>query len=244
MAPLKLVMLILFVAYIVYLYASKAEFQRRFHFGQLLNFFETRDATKYRPMSRVWKRTVELVTTRKKISDDLSYSTYESMIGRVYLAFKQSVLGDVSVLVFFGVIIYFSARCLVDSSVNIAEFFNISSNVISLTLVAFGTSLPELSVSFAAIKKGLKNILLGNIIGSNIANLLVVVGVSAIVAPLNVVKESIHYTIPFMIFMTLLLFLFIKTDWEIKRYEGALLFLLYILFILVIIFSVFFSLIV
>ena len=116
-----------------------------------------------------------------------------------------------------------SAEFLVDSSVDIAGILGVSSSVIGLVVVALGTSLPELSVGVSSIKKGLPNILLGNIVGSNIANLLVVVGVASIVNPLPVELNAIKYTIPFAVIMTFLFFVFIRTGKRISRGEGLVL---------------------
>ena len=86
---------------------------------------------------------------------------------------------------------------MIDGSSSIAKKFNISSLVIGLTIVAFGTSAPELIVSAVAALKGSTGIALGNIIGSNIANTLLVLGIAAIIYPLIVKKDIVNKQIPF-----------------------------------------------
>jgi len=89
------------------------------------------------------------------------------------------------------------ADIMIDGSSSIAKKFNISSLVIGLTIVAFGTSAPELIVSAVAALKGSTGIALGNIIGSNIANTLLVLGIAAIIYPLIVKKDIVNKQIPF-----------------------------------------------
>ncbi|WP_332881929.1 hypothetical protein [Methanosarcina horonobensis] len=96
-----------------------------------------------------------------------------------------------------------------------------------MSLVAVGTSLPELMVTVSAARSGYASIALGNVIGSNITNILLILGCSGLVHPLTVTEISINYITPFMLFFSLLLLLFIRTGWRIKRFEGLILFLLY-----------------
>ena len=99
--------------------------------------------------------------------------------------------------------IFYGAKFVVPSAAEIAQHFKIPQDIIGLVLLAIGTSLPELFVSISAVKKGLSNILIGNILGSNIANLLFIGGISAIISPLAVNTISLYYTIPFMILISL-----------------------------------------
>lgn len=120
---------------------------------------------------------------------------------------------------------------LVKGAVNFARHFKISSLVIGLTIVAFGTSAPELVVSLIAAIKGAPEIALGNVIGSNISNIGLVLGVTALILPLPVVRSSMHRSWPIMM---LSVFLFIVTffDGTISRVEGFILVFGLILFIL------------
>ena len=118
------------------------------------------------------------------------------------------------------------------SAAEIAQHFKIPQDIIGLVLLAIGTSLPELFVSISAVKKGLSNILIGNILGSNIANLLFIGGISAIISPLAVNTISLYYTIPFMILMTFMLMIFIRAHWILRMFEGLMLLIMYILFII------------
>ena len=94
------------------------------------------------------------------------------------------------------VLLFFSGDWLVNSSVQLARHFKVSTLVIGITVVAFGTSAPELLVSLEAVYKGSPDISIGNVVGSNIANIALVLGVVPLVLPIVVVitSYSIHYT--------------------------------------------------
>jgi cation:H+ antiporter len=125
-----------------------------------------------------------------------------------------------------------SGKYLVESSVVIARRFNIPPGIIGLTIVAFGTSAPELLVSIQAAVHGYPDMAMGNVIGSNISNILLVLGLTALIFPLTLQRSSVIVDWPIMIFLTILLLLFLL-DYRLSRFEGALfvsLLLLYILF--------------
>ena len=94
-------------------------------------------------------------------------------------------------------LLIFSADFLVKGASSVAKKFKISPLVIGLTIVAFGTSMPELIVNLLAATKGQPGLALGNIIGSNVANILLILGVSAAIRPIIVKKSTIWREIPF-----------------------------------------------
>lgn len=97
------------------------------------------------------------------------------------------------------------ADWFVDGAAGIAAKLGIPQLVIGLTIVAMGTSAPEAAVSLSAAFKGAADITIGNIVGSNIINVLIILGISSIITPLKVAKSTIRYEIPFMILITVLL---------------------------------------
>lgn len=122
------------------------------------------------------------------------------------------------------------ADWFVDGSSSIAKKLRIPAVVIGLTIVAFGTSAPELAVSVSAALKGSNDIALGNVVGSNIFNTLVVLGASAAITPIAVGKGAVKKDYPLSIFAAVLLtvlcmdtILFQKTEMAISRMDGAIL---------------------
>jgi cation:H+ antiporter len=129
-------------------------------------------------------------------------------------------------------VLVLGARWLVDSAVAIAESIGVSDLVIGLTIVAVGTSLPEVATSVIAAVKGESDIAVGNAIGSNIFNLLGVVGFSSLVAPggIVVIEQVLELDFLVMVFVALVCLPIFYIDDRISRLEGALLFSYYILY--------------
>ncbi len=120
-------------------------------------------------------------------------------------------VSNTAALIWIGVglvILPLSAHFLVNSAVEIARYMGISDLVIGLTIIAFGTSLPELAASIAGVLKGEDDLALGNIIGSNIFNLLAVLGMPGLIAPGLLDPDVYHRDMYVMLGLTLLLFLF------------------------------------
>ncbi len=154
--------------------------------------------------------------------------------GQNCVSFWPGVLKDLLILFGSGCAIVFGGHLLVKEAVWFAFFLGVPESIIGLSMVAVGTSLPELGVSISAVRKGYGGMLIGNIIGSNIANILLVVGVSSMIAPLHVMPLTLFYLVPFMIFISLLLLLFIKNNWDIGKMAGVSILLLYTVFIFIV----------
>jgi len=126
-------------------------------------------------------------------------------------------------LFFLGLtLLYLGGEGLVRGSSRIARFFGIRPIIIGLTVVAFGTSSPEACVSLVAIIKKTESIALGNIIGSNIANIGLILGLSALISPLKVEQPILKRELPIMISASFLLYL-MALDGRIVFYEGIIL---------------------
>ena len=129
------------------------------------------------------------------------------------------------------------SNLFINGAIGIATFLEIPLIVISLSIVALGTSIPELATSMIAIKKNEFNLVIGNILGSNIINLLLVLGSSIIINPINVYNDDFSITyntsvsLVFMSITTILLLFIIFFQKKITRIHGIILFLIYIIFI-------------
>ena len=122
------------------------------------------------------------------------------------------------------------ADWFVDGSSRIATKFGIPQLVIGLTIVAMGTSAPEAAVSITAALKGNADITVGNIVGSNILNILIILGITALITPLAVAKSTIKIEIPFMIAVTLLL-LGMGYNGTISLFEGIILLIVFLIYL-------------
>jgi len=133
------------------------------------------------------------------------------------------------------VLLVAGAEVLVRGAAKLAAQFGISPLVIGLTVVAFGTSAPETAVSVQAALNGSGDIAIGNVVGSNIANVLLILGMTALVAPLVVSRQLIRLDVPIMIGASLVTF-GLAWDGELSRIDGALLFtavVVYTLFLII-----------
>ena len=121
------------------------------------------------------------------------------------------------------------AQLTVDSAVSIATSIGISEIVIGLSVVAVGTSLPELAGTVSAARMGHKEIAVGNVIGSNIANIFLVMGVLATINPISVEDFVVKTTLPLLILLTIAAFGFIRIP--LTRFSGSILFAFFVLFV-------------
>ena len=136
-------------------------------------------------------------------------------------------------LVFGLILLIASSRLLVWGAVGVANSFGVSDLIIGLTIVALGTSLPELAASVMAARKGEHDIAIGNVVGSNMFNLLAVIGIAVIIAPMNSIPlEVLQRDWIVMLLLTIALFVmaygFRGRDGRINRVEGTILILCYV----------------
>lgn len=129
------------------------------------------------------------------------------------------------------VITIFGAKLLVTGAVSLAETAGLSETVIGLTIVAIGTSMPELVTSIIAVRKGEGDVALGNVLGSNIFNILGILGVTVLVQPMVIPGEIIRLDIWVLCASTLVLIGFARSGWSISRREGGLFVLAYIVYL-------------
>lgn len=134
------------------------------------------------------------------------------------------VLGGALLLIFAG------SKLMVDNVVDAARRFGVSASIISVTVVAFGTSLPELAVTLGGVIKKRHGIALGNVIGSNIFNILLIMGTTLLIAPVSTNKDMVYWQIPFFVASALILWLFLFGK-RFSRWESVILLAGYLLFI-------------
>lgn len=125
---------------------------------------------------------------------------------------------------------------LLDAAVALSLKINIPKIVIGMTVVSFATSAPELIVSIKSALKGYPDLALGNVVGSNIANLAFVLGVILIISPIRVTKSFYKTDWPIMMIATLLFYSFLQADWYLSQVEGGILFVLLLIFLIYLLF--------
>ena len=138
----------------------------------------------------------------------------------LFLAFAALVAGFV--------LLVKGADFFVDGAVGIAARFGIPQLVIGLTIAAMGTSMPEAAVSITSAIKGSAGITVGNVVGSNIMNILVILGLTAVITPIAVQRSTRRFEIPGMIAVSILFLVFGYTGGEIVLFEGIIMWLVFI----------------
>lgn len=123
------------------------------------------------------------------------------------------------------------ADWFVDGASGLAKKFGIPQLVIGLTIVAMGTSVPEAAVSITAALKGNAEIAVGNVVGSNILNILIILGLASTIIPIAIQKSTLRIEIPFMIAITVIFVLFGRSSACISRAEGVLLWVLFLVYL-------------
>ncbi|HDV7285029.1 TPA: calcium/sodium antiporter [Mannheimia haemolytica] len=171
-----------------------------------------------------------IITAMKSKNDALSLDVDAELTTSAEMGLGKSILW----LIIGLVLLVISSQFLVWGATEVAKFFGVSDLVIGLTIVAVGTSLPELASSIAAARKGEVDLALGNIIGSNLFNTLAVVGIAGAIEPMQASAEVFSRDVLIMSALTFLLFIFginlyRRTEGgRINRLEGLLLFAAYV----------------
>ncbi len=143
----------------------------------------------------------------------------------------MSILINLFLLALGFIMLMKGADWFVDGAAGIAEKLGIPQLVIGLTIVAMGTSAPEAAVSITAALKGNAGISIGNVVGSNILNILIILGVTAVICTLAIQKSTLYVEIPYMILISVLLLLLGRTGNTVSRLEGVFLWVLFIIYL-------------
>ena len=123
-----------------------------------------------------------------------------------------------------------SAEVIVNSAVNISKWLGIGEDLIGLTIIAVGTNLPELVTSIVAVRKGEVDIAIGNLVGTNIYNIFLILGLAATINPITI-SSNAFIDIIVLAFTSFIVYIFIQHKKDINRKEGIIMILLYIIYI-------------
>lgn len=143
---------------------------------------------------------------------------------------RKKVGKDIIILIVSSIFIYVGGKYTIESVIELSNILNIGKEVIAASVVAFGTSLPELVVTIQASRMGRPEIAIGNVLGSNIFNALAVMGIPALIGSLIIPNNILTFALPMMLIASLLFF-FMTQDKEITLWEGWLLLIFYAFFI-------------
>jgi cation:H+ antiporter len=212
--------LLLYIAYVFFLVEDKPKYRGRHDFRGYVRYF-----LRFGYLARILRGAGAIAGRgqREEGSRDLQL---------------KPLIKDILIICASGLAIVAGAHYLVREAIYIAGLLKVPDLVIGITLIAVGTCLPELTISVSAARKGYGSIVVGNIIGSNIANVFLVLGLSGSIFPLSVKGFTTTITGIFMILLSLLLLFFIRTGWEIRRRDGIVFLALYVFFVVSLVFLV------
>lgn len=208
---------LLYIAYVFFLFEEGEIYEEKLYFKEFLKYF-----VKFKYIN----------SARQKINGTKHNRDSDSENGNGNGRIDGGFAKDIFTLVLSCAAIVIGAKYFVEESIFFAELFGVPDTIIGTTLVAVGTSLPELVVTVSAARQGYGSIALGNIIGSNITNIFLILGLSGLLYPISVAEISLFFTTPVMIVISLILLVFISTGWEIKKWEGIALMVFYATFLI------------
>jgi cation:H+ antiporter len=214
--------LLLYVAYLLFLLDKIKKHEEDMYFKDFLIYFlrlEYLFDLKVRIKTRVLEqraksRAHEFINEDRGAAGD-SIENESSLSMEIF-----KIVGSVAAIII-------GANYLVEQAILFAQLLEVPETLIGLSLIAVGTSIPELMVTLSASYRGYAGIAVGNVIGSNITNILLILGCSGLVNPLIIGRLSAYYIAPFLLILSSLFLLFIRTGWRIKKFEGLMLLLLY-----------------
>ena len=222
----------IFLAYLFYFITMKRKFKSEFHFGQYLSEFI---GIRKKPF---------ISELEKSFYAGLDFYAYKEILKGLFYEMRKLMSTVENVVTEQAAVIRYMAKQVVffvigiagvlfgaDLVVKSASTFPIPSVVIGLVFISIGTSLPELAVAVMAIKKRYQNIMIGNVIGSNIANIFLVGGITAFVRPIVVPQSTILIHIPFLLALTWLFLVFSRNDYKLSRFEAITFLIMYIAFV-------------
>jgi cation:H+ antiporter len=171
--------------------------------------------------------------TQKKSKQSRSAADLEKYDHEVEEYNKEGTVG-LQILRFAGGVagVIIASEFLIDSSVNIAHHFGLSEVVIGLTIIAIGTSLPEIATCIVAAKKGHGDLALGDIIGADVLNILWIVGMASIANDITVDRSVIYFSFPAMIIVVVTMLLFSRMGLRLQKWKGIVLISMYVVYLI------------
>ncbi|NTV24152.1 MAG: calcium/sodium antiporter, partial [Nanoarchaeota archaeon] len=212
-------LLTLYAAYLLFLFKSKRVFWEQ-KFSEFFTYY-----MKFQFVETI-KQFKEKTQNHRKIDAHLSNAIRKHRKGHI----TRRILRDSFIAIISLIALAQGSNMVVNQAVALAARFNISQTIIATVIIATGTTLPELTVSLTAARKGFNNIAVGNLLGSNIANILLVIGIGAVLRPIQVAKVAMFFSIPYLMFVSSFVLYLIKQKQEVSKTSGIILLVLYMIF--------------
>jgi len=211
-----LAFLVIFLAYTVFLIETSEQLGATYHIREFARYF-----FRFRFVTRMADTMVDSIRDRVA-------PTQGPRPQRV--ADKRSNWRDVLILVFSGALVVVGGNLLVDKALFFSDYFGLPPTLVGI-LMALGTTAPEMSVAITAARQNMGGMVIGNAVGSLLTNTFLILGIASVISPLEVSALALRYALPYLVGVTILLLLFKRTGWEVRRAEGIALLSVYVGFV-------------
>lgn len=216
-----IILLLLFVTYVLFLYDNRDECETCYQFEVFVDYLiKLRFLTTLRGLARRPSTPESSTTETANQEGDIKSAPQEHRRP----SYQEIIIVILSCL---GIIV--GAQFAIQGAVYLSSSWGISEGVIGLTVIALGTSLPEIMVSVNSARKGFGRLLIGNVIGSNIITITLGLGFAVLVVPASIDLPEAGLLVGLSLFISILFYYIIKEDWRVTRREGVLLLLCYVL---------------
>lgn len=233
--------LFIFISYIFYFIATKRRYKKEFHFKNYLEeYSDVKGKKKFDTIPEITKSVKKAFHQHLFDKINSFAKDFSSSVRKIQNSFKRNwkkavekkaayfyLFKQIGIILIGAACIFFGANLVITSALELP----LSQLAIGSVFVAIGTSLPELAITISSLRKGLPQIMIGNLVGSNIANILLVGGFAAIINPIIIPINKIQLGFVFLLLITWLFLVFLRNDSKITRIEAVTLLLLYIAFV-------------
>ena len=219
--PGALVLIIVLIAYLSFLYWGREECDTCYQFHIFVDFFiRLKFLTSIRRSAQSTHRSSS--TTIQELEEPLEDKVQSNVISTI-------VSKDMIIMIISALAIALGAQLVITGAEFISVTWGIADSIIGFTVIALGTSLPEISVSINSARHGFGRLLIGNVVGSNIVNISLGLGLVSLFIPVQIGIFTASLLLAFMLSVTLIFYYVIRKDWRVTRKEGFMLVFIYLI---------------
>lgn len=210
-----LIFLLVYFAYLTFIFQSNGKVGKKYGFEEFIPYF-----FKFKYIITIRSSLI------RRSKENISYGQKK----KIKKTFKEGLVKDFLILSISLIAVLMGANLLVEQAVYFAEIFTLPKFFIGI-LISLGTTMPEMAVSITASKKGFGNIAIGNAVGSFITNTFLILGISSIISPINILETNLKFALTTLSLFSVLFFIFIRTERKLSKIEGIILLIIYAAFL-------------
>jgi cation:H+ antiporter len=217
--PGAIVLILVLIAYLSFLYWGREECDTCYQFHIFVDFFIR---LKFLTSIRKKDQSSHLASTNQEIKNTLDEKEKSNVLSTI-------LSKDLIIMIISALAIALGAQLVINGAEFISLTWGIGDSIIGFTIIALGTSLPEISVSINSARHGFGRLLIGNVVGSNIVNISLGLGLVSLFIPVQIGIVTAALLLSFMLSVSLIFYYVIRKDWRVTRKEGFMLVVIYII---------------